>query len=92
MGEMGVDNFGCLNSFFCFYFHFIMNLQKNICVISMLTSEPLPSSIRASTLLAGPPIGGAKHIYFMDEPFTSCQIDNAYYKFTVKIINKTNKN
>ena len=58
-GEMRMDNFSCLNSsisLFCFYF--VTNLRrkkKKKAYVRLQLSLP-PSPIRASTLLAGPPL------------------------------------
>ena len=49
--EMGMDNFSCLNSS---YFYFVTNLQKKTYGACTLTDEPTPSSMRSSTLVAGP--------------------------------------
>ena len=55
-----MDNFGCLNSsLFLFYFYFVTNLRKKyiyIYGVRTLTAKLLPPPIRASSLLAGPPL------------------------------------
>ena len=55
MGEMGFDNFGCLNSSFSlFYFDLVANLRKKIYGVRTLRAEIPHPLIRVNTLLAGP--------------------------------------
>ena len=73
-----MDNFGCLNSSLSlFYFYFATNLRKKIYVVHTLTAESPPSPLRASTLLARPPLPLFERTYFIDDPFRDVNLQKA---------------
>ena len=58
-GQMGMNNFGCLNtSFSLFYLYFVTNLQnkkKLLHTYTYIWTSPISPPIRPSALLAGHP-------------------------------------
>ena len=67
--EMGMDNFGHLNSSLSsFYFYCVTRLEKNLTYVRLQLNLPL-SVIRASTLLVGPSLPPFEREYFMGDPY-----------------------
>ena len=66
--EIGMDNFGYLNS--SLYFYFVTNLRKKFMAYVHLQLNLLPPPIQACTLLAvhGPQPSPSKRRCFMDDP------------------------
>ena len=64
-GEKRMDNFAFLNSLHYFTFTFSTNLQKNFVVYVCLRLNLPPPPIRASMLLAGPPLPLQAYVHFM---------------------------
>ena len=67
MGEMGMDNFGCLNSSL-FFFFFQTNLRKKIHRVCIVTAEPPPSPTDKSVRFWLDYPSPSERTYVMDHP------------------------
>ena len=67
-GEIGMDNFGCLNSSLSlFYFYFVTSLQKKIVAcVRLQLNLPLPHRSQYAFIWTTPPLFDST--YFMDGP------------------------